>query len=76
MTLEELGVMLATVSTQKMGEILTMEKPVDRSTEIGESISALTKRVSAIEDSAKEAQKQEVVEDAEQTTTEYFASLI
>lgn len=76
MTLEELGVMLATVSTQKMGEILTMEKPVDRSTEIGESISALTKRVSAIEDSAKGAQIQKEVEDAEQITTEYFTSLI
>lgn len=76
MTIQELEAMLTTITKERMGEVLTMKMPEDKSAVLADSISTLTQRVDNIEQSAKEKQVKETTQNSAQAAEDYFNDLL
>lgn len=76
MTIQELETMLTTISRERMGEVLTMKIPEDKTSELSNNISTITQRLDKLEkinNQEKEVEQKETIEEA---TNNYFKDLL
>jgi len=76
MTIQEFEAMLTTITKERMGEVLTMKMPEDKSSVLADSISTLTQRVDNIEQSEKEKKVEETAKNSAQASEDYFNELL
>lgn len=76
MTIQELETMLTTISTERMGEVLTMRIPEDKTSQLSNSISTLTQRLDKLEQMNEQHGIEEQKETVEEATNKYFEELL
>ena len=76
MTVDELGIMLATITKERMAEILTMKMPEDKTGELGNQLATLTKRVENVEKINNETTEKTKEENLENSMNSYFDEIL
>lgn len=76
MTIQELETMLTTITKERMGEVLTMKMPEDKTKQLSDNISNITQRLDKFEEKVKQEEIKAIEGQSEKAMDDYFMGLL